>query len=194
MKISPHRQAIFIFGIALPAFLLVAVSVASYVGHNKLKDSFETKVATLERFNTAESQVKELEAFLTTENRRETIAYWNSKLDKDIVESLSQNLEKILAKYDPEVLRQTEMGQATGASTLGGRSKHAHTRMQLSFEGGFKPMQLLLAELETEMPHLVLESLTISPRPAINETDQSSLQFRVIYLCWEKPKATTAAQ
>lgn len=194
MKISPHRQAIFVFGIAAPAFLLVAVSVATFIGHSKLKDSFETKVTTLERYSTAESQVKELEAFLTTENRRETIAYWNSKLEKDLVESLSQNLEKILSKYDPDVLKQTEMGQATGASTVGGRSKHAHLRMQLSFEGGFKPMQLLLAELETEMPHLVLESLTVSPRPAINESDQGSLQFRVIYLCWEKPKAKPAAQ
>jgi hypothetical protein len=151
-------------------------------------------VQTLERFRTAESQVKELEAFLTTENRREKTAYWTSKLEKDVVESLTENLDKILAKYDPEVLRQTEMGQATGASAIGAKSKHPHTRMQLSFEGGFKPMQLLLAELETEMPHLVLESVAITPRPAVSETDKSSLQFRVVYLCWEKPKASTAPQ
>lgn len=194
MNLSPHRQAIVVFGIAAPAFLLIAVSVATFIGSSKLETSFETKVQTLERFRTAESQVKELEAFLTRENRREKTAYWTSKLEKDVVESLTENLDKILAKYDPEVLRQTEMGQATGASAIGAKSKHPHTRMQLSFEGGFKPMQLLLAELETEMPHLVLESVAITPRPAVSESDKSSLQFRVVYLCWEKPKAPTAPQ
>lgn len=194
MNISPHRQAIIVFGIAAPAFLLIAVSVATFIGSSKLKTTFATKVETLERFQTADAQVKELEAFLTTENRREKTAYWTSKVEKDVVESLTENLDKILAKYDPEVLRQTEMGQANGASGLGAKSKHPHTRMQLSFEGGFKPMQLLLAELETEMPHLVLESMAITPRPATTESDKSTLQFRVVYLCWEKPKAPTAPQ
>jgi Sec-independent protein translocase protein TatA len=194
MKLSPHRQAIVVFGIVAPAFLLIAVSVATFIGSSKLSTSFETKVQTLDRFRTAETQVKELEAFLTTENRREKTAYWTSKLEKDVVESLTENLDKILAKHDSEVLRQTEMGQASGASGLGAKSKHPHTRMQLSFEGGYKPMQLLLAELETEMPHLILESLAVTPRPAVSESDKSTLQFRVVYLCWEKPKAPTAPQ
>ena len=194
MKLSPHRQAILVFGIAAPAFLLVAVSVATFIGNSKLSTSFETKLETLERFRTAEAQVKELEGFLTTENRREKTAYWTSKVEKDVVESLTENLDKILAKYDPEVLRQTEMGQATGASAIGPKAKHPHTRMQLSFEGGYKPMQLLLAELETEMPHLLLESLSVTPRPTVSDSDKSSLQFRVIYLCWEKSKAPNAPQ
>jgi Sec-independent protein translocase protein TatA len=194
MKLSHHRQAIVVFGIVAPAFLLIAVSVATFIGSSKLSTSFETKVQTLDRFRTAETQVKDLEAFLTTENRREKTAYWTSKLEKDVVESLTENLDKILAKYDSEVLRQTEMGQASGASGLGAKSKHPHSRMQLSFEGGYKPMQLLLAELETEMPHLILESLAVTPRPAVSESDKSTLQFRVVYLCWEKPKAPTAPQ
>jgi Sec-independent protein translocase protein TatA len=188
MKTSPHRQAILVFGIAVPVFLIIAISVAMFVGHSKLKTSFETKVAALERYQTAQTQVTELEAFLSVENRREKTAYWTSKVEQDVVESLTKNLDTILAKYDSEVLRQTEMGQAPGAGTLGVKSKHPHSRMQLSFEGGFKPMQLLLAELETEMPHLVLESLTINPKPATSEGGKSTLQFGVVYLCWEKPK------
>lgn len=188
MKTSPHRQAILVFGIAAPIFLILVVSVATFVGHSKLKTSFETKVAALDRYQNANTQVSELEAFLAQENRREKAAYWNSKLEQDIVESLTKNLDTILAKYDSEVLRQTEMGQATGAGGLGPKSKHPHSRMQLSFEGGFKPMQMLLAELETEMPHLVLESISINPKPATSESGKSTLQFGVVYLCWEKPK------
>lgn len=192
MNLSHHRKAILVFGIGAPAFLLIAVSVATLIGHSKLGSSYEGKVKTLERYKTAASQSRELEAFLTTDNRREKAAYWNSKLEDDVVESFTKNLDKILAKYDPEVLRQTEMGQAVAGSAIGPKSKHPHSRMQLSFEGGYKPMQLLLAELETEMPQLVLESISIAPRSATSSSDSSTLQFRVIYLCWETPKATSS--
>lgn len=190
MKVSPHRQAILIFGIVVPLFLIGVLSIATFVGHSKLTNSFDTKVAALERYQTSEAQVKELEAFMTMESRREKVTYWNSKLEADFVESLSKNLETILAKYDPEVLRQTEMGQASGAGDIGPKTKHPHARMQLSFEGGFKPMQMLLAELETEMPQLVLESLSVQPKPATSESEKTTLKFAVTYLCWEKPKET----
>jgi len=187
-KTSPHRQAILVFGIVAPIFLLAIVSVATFVGHTRLQRSFQEKVTALQRYETARDQATELESFMTIESRREKAAYWNSKLEQDVVESLTKNLDKILAKYDAEVLRQTEMGQATGAGGIGPKTRHPHSRMQLSFEGGFKPMQLLLAELETEMPHLVLESLSINPKPAVSEGEKSTLQFGVVYLCWEKPK------
>lgn len=192
MKASPHRQAVLVFGIVLPLFVIGAISVATFMGQSKLKRSYAEKVATMERYDNAKSQVVELEAFLTVNKRRETAEYWNSKLEKDVVESLATNLDKILAKYDSEILRQTEMGQASGAGSLGPKSKHPYTRMQLKFEGGFKPMQLLLAELETEMPQLVLESISISPRQARSESEKGTLQFGVVYLAWEKPKETRA--
>ena len=60
--------------------------------------------------------------------------------------------------------------------------------IQLSFEGGFKPMQMLLAELEREMPNLMLESISIKSEPSRAEVESGKLKFTVLYLCWEKPK------
>jgi hypothetical protein len=192
MNASPHRQAILVFGIIAPFFVIGMIAAATFMGRSKLKRSYAEKVATMERYESAKSQVDELEAFLTVNKRRETAEFWNSKLERDVVESISANLDKILAKYDSDVLRQTEMGQASGAGSIGPKSKHPYARMQLKFEGGFKPMQMLLAELETEMPQLVLESLTISPRGARAEGEKGALQFGVVYLSWEKPKENVA--
>ncbi len=189
MNVSPHRQSIVVFGVILPLFVILVVAMATFLGHTNLKRDFEVKIAAMERYETAKTQVQELETMLTTEDRREKIIYWNSKLEQDVVQSLTQNLDKILAKYDSEILRQTEMGQATGAGGIGPRTNQPHSRMQLSFEGSFKPMQLLLAELENEMPHLLLESISIRSLPAATEADKGTLQFGVVYLCWEKPKS-----
>ncbi len=192
MNVSPHRQAILVFGIIIPLVCIVAIAVATFIGSGKLKKDYEKKVASLERYKTAQQQVAALESILTADQKREKIEYWTSRVEQDTVQSFTENLEKILAKYDTAVLNRTEMGQATGASGIGGRTEHPFSRMQLSFEGGFKPMQLLLAELENEMPHLLLESITIRPQPAKNAGEKGNLQFGIVYLCWEKsPDAKT---
>jgi hypothetical protein len=194
MNVSSHRQAVLIFGIALPLFCILAITIATFIGSSKLNKSYDDKVAALERYKTAETQAAELEAFLTTEDRREKIIFWNSRVEQDTVQSLTENLEKILSKYDSEVLSRTEMGQASGISSIASRTKHPFSRMQLSFEGGFKPMQLLLAELENEMPHLFLESIIVRPQPALNAGEKGNLEFGITYLCWEKSKANKSKE
>ncbi|MBU6179092.1 MAG: hypothetical protein KGR69_05475 [Verrucomicrobia bacterium] len=193
MKTSPHRQAILVFGVIIPFLLITAVFMAVFTVRGKLKRNFEAKVAGLEGYKNALAQVNELEAFMTTDQRREKAIHWTSKLEQDVVESLTKNLDMLLAKYDPAVLRQTEMGQAGGIGGLGAKCKYPHTRMQLTFEGGFKPMQLLLAELETEMPQLLLETLSVYHRPGSSLGEKGTLQFAVVYLCWEKPKEAPVA-
>lgn len=188
MTLSPHRQAILIFGIAIPLALIIAVSFVTYLGHTKLQESFQTKAESLLRYEAIQAQVAEEEAFLSKDKRRDKAAYWKSKLEQDVIESFSKNLDTILAKYDPKILRQTEMGQAAGVDSIGSNAKHPNTRMLLGFEGGFKPMQLLLAELESEMPQLVLESISITPKSVTPGEETGALTFSVVYLCWEKAK------
>ena len=189
MNASHHRQAIVIFGVVIPFALIIALVVGTFVGRGKLAAHHEQKVANLEKYEQAKSEVNQLEAFLSKEDRRDKMSYWNSKLEKDFIQALTENLDRILAKYDDSVLRRTEMGQATGNGSIGGSTDNPHSRIQLTFEGGFKPMQLLLAELETEMPHLVLENLSVRAQPAKAEGEESTLQFSLVYLCWDKPKA-----
>lgn len=190
MKASKHRQAILIFGVALPFALVLGLIATTLYGRAKLNRAHTEKVANLESYQRATSQTNELEAMLSLDDRREKVAYWNSKLDQDFIQTLTQNLNTILAKYDESVLKQTEMSQVSGgAASIGGKTENPHSRIQLSFEGGFKPMQLLLAELETEMPQLILEDLAIRSTPAASEGSTGQLHFAVTYLCWEKPKS-----
>lgn len=189
MKASPHRQAIVIFGIIIPIVFIGALLGGTFYGKSKIAHIHNDKVAKLERYEAAKVQANQLEATMSADNRREKMEYWNSKLEQDFIQSVTSNLNTILAKFEPDVLTRTEMGQAPGASNIGPKTENPHVRIQLSFEGGYKPMQLLLAELEAEMPQLVLESLSIQPIPSQSERDLGKLRFGVVYLGWEKPKA-----
>ncbi|MDF1852844.1 MAG: hypothetical protein P1U85_18550 [Verrucomicrobiales bacterium] len=189
MSLSPHRQAIAIFSIGLPSLLFIGLLVAVLHGRGKLHQSYSEKESNYRSYQQASTQVKDLEAMLALDDRRDKVVYWNEKLDRDFVQTLSTTLNKLLGKYDDSVLKQTEMAKATTAAAIGSKSDNPHTLFQLKFEGGFKPMQLLLAELEDEMPNLVLESLTMKVKNAQKDEDQSTLQFNVTYMGWEKPEA-----
>lgn len=189
MNVTKHRQAILIFGVVLPTLFILGLAGGALKARTQINQDYHAKVTNLESHESARVQVIELDAYLSTQHRREEIEYWNSKLGQDFIQSLTENLNRILSKYEPDVLTQTAMGQASGASSFGTQVENPSSRIQLSFEGGFKPMQLLLAELESEMPHLVLESINIVPIAPKNETETGRLGFTVIYLCWDKPKA-----
>lgn len=188
MKNSPHQQAILVFGVIIPFALILTLIGGTLYGRGKLSANHTDKLANFERYKTARTQANGLEATMATGKKREKLDYWKSKIDQDFIQSLTENLNKILAKYDSSILRQTAMGQAPGAGSLGTASDSPNSRIQLTFEGGFKPMQLMMAELEKEMPHLLLESLSITSNPASTEDDVDKLTFQVIYLCWEGSK------
>ena len=189
MNLSPHRKAIAIFSIGLPTFLFIGLLITVLHYRGKLHTSYTEREASYQSYQQAASQVRELEATLAVDDRRDKVAYWNKKLDRDFVQTLSMTLNELLAKYDDSVLKQTEMAKAKTAAAIGSKTDNPHTLFQLKFEGGFKPMQLLLAELENEMPNLVLESLSMKMMPAQSDEEDSRLQFNVTYMGWEKPDA-----
>lgn len=189
MTLSPHRKAIAIFSIGLPAFLFIGLLVGVLHFRGKLHTSYNERETSYRSYRQAEGQVRELEATLAVDNRRDKVAYWNKKLDRDFVQTLSLTLNELLAKYDDSVLKQTEMAKAKTAAAIGSKTENPHTLFQLKFEGGFKPMQLLLAELEDEMPNLVLESLSMKVMNGQTKDDENRLQFNVTYMGWEKPEA-----
>lgn len=185
---SKHREAILFFGIIIPAILLGILLGGTLYSRGKITKEYQVKTEALEKYARAKKVANEFEAKLSLNNRRGKMAYWNSKLEEDFIQSMAQNLNKILAKYDSDLLQQTQMGQADGGGSFSGTVKSPLSRIEMTFKGSFKPMQLLLAEIEDEMPHLILENLSISPNLG-SEGSSGTLVFNVTYAHWEKPEA-----
>ena len=185
---SKHTQAILIFSVAIPLLIAGIVFGAAFYGRGKLNVVYHEKQDRFESFKHAETATRELEAELEVEGRKEKIAYWNEKLNQDFVPTLSDTIDRILKKYDEEVLRQTSMSQLPGDSTISKTKRSAYNLVSLGFEGGFKPMQLLMAELEEEIPQMVLEKMTITPKTNEKSASEGTgkLNFNLTYLSWKK--------
>ncbi len=185
---SKHRQAILIFSVGIPLLIAAIVFGAAFYGRSQLHAVYKAKQDAFEEHKRAESATRELEAELSVEGRKEKIAYWTEKLDQDFVPTISTTIDEILKDYDEEVLRQTSMSQLPGDSAIAKSKRDTYDLVSLGFEGGFKPMQLLMAELEEEMPQLVLEKLSVTPLTNEKTATEGTakLNFNLTYLSWKK--------
>ena len=112
--------------------------------------------------------------------------YWNSVFSEDTTQSFNVSLDKIMGRFDGNQLRLAAASRPSGRSAVGAETEAESSLFLLTFEGGFGPMQELLAELEARMPQLVLERLTITPGRHTGKGYQRSLKFEVTYMAWEK--------
>jgi len=182
---NKHTESIVVFGIVLPTFLLAGLLGGVVFARGKLHAEKSAKVATYREHEQVIASLRKTEADFAT--RSENLSFWKESLSKELVQTLTANLRKAMAEYTDDQLRQTELGRPGGRSQFAAVTENNYERLSLSFEGGFAPMQRVLAELELQMPQLSLESLTVGPTTTGNDNKQSQkrLKFVATYLSWQ---------
>jgi len=182
---NKHTESIVVFGIVLPAFLLAGLLGGVVYARGKLHAAKAERIATYREHEQVVASLRKTEADFGT--RSQNLEYWKESLSKELVQTLTANLRKAMAEYTDDQLRQTELGRPTGSSQFAAVTENNYERLSLTFEGGFAPMQRVLAELELKMPQLSLESLTVGPTKlaANNKDSQRRLNFVVNYLSWQ---------
>ena len=115
------------------------------------------------------------------DGRRDKMSVWEEHLNGEVVQKITRELQEIMETYSELELTQTGLGRPASRSMLGGSTENHYSRFQTSFEGGYGPMQQVMAALETQMPHLVLEEFNIKP-----SQNPGTLSFHATYLCWHE--------
>lgn len=180
-----YSISIVIFGGVLPFIGLSLFGGFLIYGRAKLHEKRESKEALFATYQQSAGKVANVEEELAIEGRAEQMAYWDEQLRKEFVQSLTQNLNEIISQFSEEQLVRTEFSRPGTGSALASKTKNPFTRFNLSFEGGFGPMQTLLTELEVRMPQLVVESLQMKPVADPGPKSKGRLRFDVTYLAWQ---------
>ncbi len=187
---NKHTESIVVFGIVLPAFLLAGLLGGVVYARGKLYAAKTERVATYREHEQVVASLQKTEADFGT--RSENLDYWKESLSQELVQTLTANLRQAMSDYTDDQLRQTELSRPGGSSQFAAVTENKYERLSLSFEGGFAPMQRVLAELELTMPQLSLESLTVGPTNSGvgNKDSQKRLKFVATYLSWQDSDST----
>jgi len=179
---SKHTQSIIIFGLVLPAFVILLAIGGVFKIRGYIDAERKKRIAKFESYQQSKTESRLLDKKLEQDDRRAKMAYWNDNLQMELTQGLSKHMNSILEGYNDSQLRRTSMGQPSGRSSLASEVESKYNRFVLGFEGGFGPMQETMAALELKMPRLTLESLKVTPTR--NLTDRPYLEFDVTYLAW----------
>lgn len=188
---SKYTKSILLLGYLPSAVILIALLVGASYFRANLESKKKLKKAAYESYQEDLKQLSVLEAYLSKNQRREKMAFWDSHLDEDLLQTLSKNLTEILANYDEKDIQNTEIGQPTSASSIASQTENSFSRVNLAFEGHYSAIQETVTEIEFRMPQLSLESLSITPNiQRAGSGKLPRLKIKLNYLCWQKPKTS----
>lgn len=175
-----YRQPIILFGVVIPLILALAVIGIGYVVNSKMTESFAEKRRDFLSHQQARSQSASLEK--EVQSRRNDLQRWKENLDQETASVVGSNLRSIIEKLPNKEIQQTAFDPSNGNSGFGSASAQNASRIRIAFRGTFTTLQKAFLELETRMPQLVLEDMSLEP--ATNSPHLITTQ--VTYTAWEK--------
>lgn len=178
-----YRQPIIIFGIVVPSALLILTSIVIWVlmGKFELKRDSQNEALKARQL----SQVKERALEKALAFRKGQMAYWNEQLQRDVLQNFNETLDSVLGQFEGNQIRMMEGSRPQGEGELGLMSGASYVRFALVFEGGYGPMQEMMAELEARMPQLTVESMVFAAGSS-SAGAGGSIKLTVTYLAWQK--------
>lgn len=177
---SIYRKAILVHGLCVLGLAVLILIGGAWYGLHRVRTQRKEIQASAEE---ARRLTAELDAARSKlRGRREQMAEWNQCLRGEVAQQISRVLQEITEPYREDELRQVALGRPANRSTIAGSTENSYSRFEMVFEGGYEPMQEVLAKLETRMPNLVLEELLVEPT-----RNAAVLNFRIVFTCWSCP-------
>ena len=180
---TKHTESIFVIGVIAPGVLLIAILGGVLFARGKLDTEKQAKTAVWQEHEQSVAALRMAESEFS--GKEGNLDAWKSSIDQELIQSLTLTLREAMEGYTDQQLRQTELSRPSNTSQFAAATDNNYDRFKLSFEGGFGPMQRVLAILETKMPQVVLETMNISPVAQASGSDGTrKLKFAVTYLSW----------
>ena len=174
-----YRQSIIVFGTIIPILFAVALVGVGYVMKSKADKSYAIK-----KVNYA-SHDKDRRAATFIEQqvieKRTHLERWNEQLSAE-TSAIGTNLREISEKLPNKEIQQTAFDPSNTSSGMGKASAQNASAVRIGFRGTFRTLQKAFLELETRMPNLVLDEISMEPA----STSSYLLTLQVTYSAWQK--------
>ena len=180
---TKHTESIFVIGVIAPGVLLIVSRVGVCFARGKLDTAKQAKMEVWQEHEQSMAALRMAESEFS--GKEGNLDAWKESIEQELIQSLTLTLREAMEGYTDQQLRQTELSRPSNTSQFAAATDNRYDRFKLSFEGGFGPMQRVLAILETKMPQLVLETMNISPVAQASGTESTrKLKFAGTYLSW----------
>jgi hypothetical protein len=177
-----YRQSIVLFGIVFPILILGLLLGGCFLLKGKMAASFATNQGLFKTYEV--SRLKAVEIETTIVNQRSHLEYWNVLLAKEAASAVNSQLSAIAETLPSKEYQKASFDRTAGTGGLGSATAQQSSLIRIGFRGTFRTMQRAFLELESSLPQLQLQELSIKPN-ASQQGQSPLLNIQVTYTAWE---------
>ncbi len=174
-----YRQPIIVFGLVLPLVVAAAVVGLGSMAKSRMEASLAEKEVGYKTSRMSSIQAQQIESQVLSQ--QDHVKRWESRLGQETASSVTTCLREIAETLPKKEFQQTSFAPSNSKGGYGSPAAQNSSQLSIAFRGTYRTMQRAFLELETRMPQLQLQDLTIAP----SSSQSSLLNFQVTYTAWE---------
>jgi len=174
---SYYKNSVAVFGIALPLLGIGLLGAGAYYGSSVISKKYKVKKVAYDKAQVAERHTLQLQAQVGQNGA--TLKNWQNLLSTETRSTFVDHWKVAEGKLSGNEFTRAQHNWLNYSEGLGKGVLQPASQVEMTFAATYRAMQMALLEIESELPQLQLDSLTMSPGAA-----GGKLNFKTTYTVW----------
>ena len=172
-----YKQSVGIFGIAIPCLIMAAIAgIAFYMSSSTAAD-FKKKKKAYDKAQIAAKEINELQGKMQKISR--DLNGWDNMLKSETRGTFLQHWKETEQKFTGKEFTRNPYNWVNYSDGIGKGLNQPASQVNMSFSATYRAMQLAFLEIETKLPNMQLDSLSIVP-----EKNGEKINFKTTHTIW----------
>ena len=173
-----YKKSVAVFGLAMPLLFLAFLIAAVLVAKGRVSDMYQVRERTHQQGVTMKRQLALLEN--KVRSKKERLQAWQTMLSQQSRSSFTQDWKDAGRSFKRNEFQSDLPAWKSKSSGLGGKLQQPASQVTMTFDASFRAMQTVLMEMETKLPQMQMDSMSMNPNP-----DGRTMNFKTTFTVWK---------
>jgi len=174
---SYYKKSVAIFGLVLPLLGLGLLACACLYGVSSVKKKFASKKVAYDKAQIAEQKTTQLQGRVASNGTH--LKDWQKVLSSETRGTFVEHWKVAEKKFSGQEFTRAPHNWVNYSEGLGKGISQPASQVEMKFSGTYRAMQLALMEIESKLPQLQLDSLSMTP-----DSSGGKLNFTTKFTVW----------
>ncbi|MBK1854445.1 hypothetical protein JO972_05720 [Verrucomicrobiaceae bacterium 5K15] len=174
---SYYKNPVAVFGLMLPLLGFAVLAAGAFYGSSTINKKFKKKKRVYDRAQVAERAMLQLQAKVGQNGP--ALKRWEELMSTETRSTFVDHWKEAEGKLKGTEFTRAQHNWINYSEGLGKGVAQPASQVEMNFAATYRAMQIALLEIESELPQLQLDSLTMSPGAT-----GGKLNFKTTFTVW----------
>ncbi|MCP5538315.1 MAG: hypothetical protein H7A51_19040 [Akkermansiaceae bacterium] len=172
-----YKQSVAVFGIGLPMLLMAIIAGVALYMTSSVSSEYTVKKKKYDQSQLAMRQNMELQG--KVKNNEKLLAEWDRLMRTETRGTFLEHWKQAEKKFTGKELTKSSHNWVNYSEGLGKGVSQPASQVNMSFSATYRAMQTALMEMESTLPNMQLDSLTMTP-----DSGGKVIDFKTTFTVW----------